>query len=249
MNTETEIETLKKEVARLRQQMNELTQFIHYTPPGEDDDGKAQAAYLNIQCTFFRLVHPSDQSYAPVQMMCHPDGSFISVCGKDEKARIVMAVNEGVPEWCLYDRDGNYKARMFLDNGEPRLDLYAPENKVGVQICVQGPEGRGVMGVCEAGKPRAGMKAIATGGAISAVHDDGHPRITLASTEDNGELLAISQDLKVGVKISANGLNGGYLTVNHQNGKAGVILGTTPLSGGVMLNDPQGNIVATLPAT
>ncbi len=38
MNIETEIETLKQEVARLRQELNEFKQFIHYHPPGEDDD-------------------------------------------------------------------------------------------------------------------------------------------------------------------------------------------------------------------
>lgn len=247
LNAAAEIAELKEQVAVLRQQMKELKQFIRYQPPGEDDDGKPQAAYLDLQCTFFRLVHPSDQSYAPVRMMCHPDGSFISICAKNEKARIVMSMEKEVPELSLHGTDGKCKARMYLDEGEPRLDLYGPEDKVGVQIRVQGEAGRGVMGVCEAGKPRAGMRATEFGGAVSAVYDDGHSRITMVSTEDNGELLAISQDMKTGVKISANGPDGGFLTVNHQNGKAGVILATTALSGGIILNDPQGNVVAMLP--
>ncbi len=62
MNTETEIESLKKEVARLRREMDEYRQFIHYHPPGIGDDDKPQSAYLTIRCTFLTLFHPSDAS-------------------------------------------------------------------------------------------------------------------------------------------------------------------------------------------
>jgi len=247
MDTENEIAALKQEVARLRQEMNELRQFIHYHPPGLGDDDQPQSAYLDINCTFFRVFHPDHPGWGQAYLMGGPDGPSFTMAGKDEKTRIGLNVEKDVPELNLFGKAGQYGATLRVENGDPQFNLFGQQGNVGVQMRVEGPEERGQLGVCEAGKPRAGMRAAPFGGAVSAVHDDGHSRITMISTEDNGELLAVSQDMKPGVKISANGPDGGFITVNHQNGTAGVILGTTAQSGGIILNDPQGNVVATLP--
>jgi len=68
----------------------------------------------------------------------------------------------------------------------------------------------------------------------------------MASTVDNGELLALTPDMKVGVKIAANSLDGGLITVNGQHGHAGVIISHVPIGGLVVVNDSHGKIAASL---
>ena len=92
------------------------------------------------------------------------------------------------------------------------------------------------------------MKATEKGAAISAVHDDGHARITLVSTQNNGEMFAVTPDMKIGVKIAADAMDGGLITVNRANGKAGVIISNTPIGGTVMVEDAHGKITGCLPA-
>jgi hypothetical protein len=248
MNTETEIESLKKEVARLRREMDEYRQFIHYHPPGVGDDDKPQSAYLTIRCTFLTMFHPSDASKSMLNLICGQDGAFVSVMGTDERTRVLMQVDKNVPELSLFGDDNQYKACLRLDNGEPSFELYGKENKIGVQLKALGAEGRGQVGVCEAGQPRAVMKATELGGIISAVHNDGHARITLASTVNNGELLAVTPDMKIGVKIAADSLDGGLITINRANGNAGVILSNTAIGGTVIVQDQHGKITGHLPA-
>lgn len=247
MNTETEIESLKKEVARLRREMDEYRQFIHYHPPGIGDDDKPQSAYLTIRCTFLTLFHPSDASKSLVNIICGPDGGFVSLLGKDERTRVLMQVEKDVPELSLFGDDNQYKACLRMDKGEPSFELYGKENKIGVQLKVVDKEGRGQVGVCEAGQPRAVMKATNVGAAISVVHDDGHARITMVGTPNNGELFAVTPDMKIGVKIAADGMDGGYITVNRANGKAGVILSNTAVGGTVIVQDQHGKITGHLP--
>jgi hypothetical protein len=247
MNTETEIESLKKEVARLRREMDEYRQFIHYHPPQEGDDGKPQSAYLSIRCTFLSLFHPSDASKSMVNIMCAPDGGFISLLGKDERPRLLLNMETGIPELCMFGDDNQYKACLRMDNSEPSFELYGKENKLGMQLKVVDEEGRGQVGVCEAGQPRAVMKATNVGAAISIVHDDGHARITMVGTPNNGELFAVTPDMKIGVKIAADGMDGGFITVNRANGKAGVILSNTAVGGTVIVQDQHGKITGHLP--
>ena len=247
MNTETEIESLKQEVARLRREMDEYRQFIRYQPPGEDDDGLPSAAYITIRCAIFQLAHPSDPNRSQVNIMGGKDGAFVAVLGKDERTRVVMNVENDVPELSLFGPDNQYKAGLRFTQGEPWFELYGKEGKIGVQLRVVGEEGRGQVGVCESGKARAIMKATELGGVLSAVHDDGHARITMASSENNGELCAVTPDMKIGVKIAANGIDGGFITVNRANGHAGVILSNTPVGGTVIVQDQHANITGHLP--
>jgi len=157
-----------------------------------------------------------------------------------------MQVDKDVPELSIFGDDKQYKACLRMGGKEPSFELYGKENKIGLQLKVLGDEGRGQVGVCEAGKPRAVMKATELGGIVSAVHDDGHARITMASTVDNGELLALTPDMKVGVKVAANSLDGGLITVNGQHGHAGVIISHVPIGGLVVVNDSHGKIAASL---
>ena len=248
MNTETEIETLKKEVARLRREMDEYRQFIHYHPPGKDDDDRDCPAYLTIRCSILTVVNPSPPSQTQIFIIGSRLGPSFMMVGQDEKTRILMQLEKDQPEISLLGDDHQHKACLRVDNGEPSFELYAKESKIGVQLKVVGKEGRGQVGVCEAGKARAVMKATDTGAAISAVHDDGHARITMVSQLENGHLMAVTPDMKVGVKIAADGLDGGVITVNNRNGKPGVILSNIGIGGAVVVQDPHGNIIGQLPS-
>ena len=77
------------------------------------------------------------------------------------------------------------------------------------------------MGVCEAGQPRAVMKAADVGAAISVVHDDGHARITMVGTPNNGELFAVTPDMKIGVKIAADGMDSRYVASTARTARPG----------------------------
>ena len=247
MNTETEIESLKQEVARLRQEMNELTQFIHYHPPGKGDDGKPSAAHITMQCAIFQLIHPSNPGWSQVNIMGGKTGAFVSVMGTDERTRVLMQVDNNVPEFSLFGKDNQYKACLRLDKDEPSFELYGQAGKIAVQLKALGEAGLGQVGVCAAGKPRAVMKATEPGAAISVVHDDGHARVTMVSELNNGEILAVTPDMKIGVKIAANAMDGGLITVNRANGKAGVILSNTPVGGTVIVQDQHAKITGHLP--
>jgi hypothetical protein len=247
MNTETEIEALKKEVARLRKEMDEYRQFIHYQPPGKDDDDLDCPAYLTIRCSILTVVNPSPPSQTQINIIASRLGPFISLLGKDEKTRILFQLEKDQPEVSLMGDDHQYKASLRLDKGEPAFEIYGQEGKLAVQLKAVGEEGRGQVGVCEAGKPRAVMKATDKGAAISVVHDDGHARVTMVSELNNGEILAVTPDMKIGVKIAANAMDGGLITVNRANGKAGVILSNTPVGGTVIVQDKLGKITGHLP--
>lgn len=248
MNTETEINALKQEVARLRKEMDEYRQFIHYHPPDKDDDDLDCPAYLTIRCSILTVVNPSPPSHSQINIIASRFGPYIALAGKDEKTRMLLQLEKDQPEFSLMGDDHQYKSCLRLDNGEPSFELYAKEGKLGVQLKVLEEGGRGQVGVCEAGKSRAVMKATELGAAISVVHDDGHARVTMVSELDNGHLMAVTPDMKIGVKIAANGLDGGLITVNRANGHAGVILSNTPIGGSVVVQDKHGSITGHLPS-
>lgn len=250
METKNEITQLQQEVARLRREMDELKQFIHYNPPGTGDDDKPEAAYISIRCAIFQLVHPANPNHSLINMMGSRDkGAFLAVLGADERTRLLLQVDKDVPEVSLFGKDGKYGTTLRVDdNGESELDLYGKNGKLGVLLKVAGEEERGQVGVCEAGKPRAVMQARDTGGGLSVVHDDGHARVAITSEVASGNVLLVTPDMQVAVKLSSNGLDGGFITVNRANGKAGVILSNIATGGVVIVNDSRGQIMASLPS-
>jgi hypothetical protein len=252
METQSEIAQLKQEVTRLRREMDELKQFIQYNPPGTGDDDQPEAAYITIRCAIFSLVHPANPNHSLINMMGSRDkGAFISLLGPDERTRVLLQTEKGASEMTLFgDKPGQYAATLLVKDGEPELALYGRQGKLGVLAKVAGETELGQVGVCEGGKPRAIMQARAkgSGGGISVVHDDGHPRVAITSEVASGDILMVTPDMQVGVKISSNGMDGGFITVNRANGKAGVILSNIGTGGAVIINDKQGKIMASLPS-
>ncbi len=78
------------------------------------------------------------------------------------------------------------------------------------------------------------------GGGVSVVHDDGHARVAMTSEVASGDLMVVTPDMQVGVTISSNGMEGGFITVNRANGKLGVILSNVEPGAAVIVNDKRG---------
>jgi hypothetical protein len=111
----------------------------------------------------------------------------------------------------------------------PRARFYGAEGKEGVQITVDDATGAGQVGVFEAGKPRARMKGANDAGMVSMVHNDGHTRAYMHSSEhDGGQIAAITPDMKVGVKLTSGPAQGGFIAVNRPNEKPAVRTDTGP---------------------
>ena len=212
----------RKHISTLQQQIGELNQFLSINRPTEP----GEAPGLVVNCTGVYLRSPESPNQLQGFLSASAEGPCLSLFGADEEARISMVVN----------KDG---ARLqFGPNLEPAAEVWADEDS-----------GRGHVQVYEAGRPRALLKADKEGGIVGVVHDDGHARAFMISSQtEGGEIITVTPDMQPGVKISASSPNGGYVTVNRSNGKAGVIIACTPQSGLVVVNDSKGKLMASLPS-
>lgn len=218
-----ELDQLKSEVAALRRELAELKRFFSIEQPGADNG----PALLHIHCSTLTLCDPTDPNRSQGMLAANEDGPALSLWGSDAKARVILSAKKDVAS----------------------CDLLAKDLKTAVQLTVDEPSGRGQVGILEAGKPRALMKATDQGGVVSVVHDDGQVRALMLSSEHGGgEFLAVTPDMKTGVKITAGGPQGGVISVNRPNGKPGVLLACTNASGAVIVNDAQGQMLASLPS-
>jgi hypothetical protein len=149
----------------------------------------------------------------------------------------------------MFGADAKTRLSMVVGKEGARLQLFSQRSEPSAEIWVEDETGRGHVQVYEAGKPRALMKAAKEGGIVGVVHDDGHSRAFMISSQtEGGEIMAVTPDMQAGVKISASSPNGGYITVNRTNGKAGIIIACTPFSGVVVVNDAKGQMLASLPS-
>jgi hypothetical protein len=218
-----ELDQLKREVAALRGELAGLKQFFSVEKRGEGN----RRPILHIQCSTLTLRDPTDPNRLQGMLAANEDGPALSLWGSDAKARVILSAKKDVA--CC--------------------DLFSKDLKPAVQITVDEPSGRGQVGVLEAGKPRAVMKATDQGGVVSVVHDDGQVRALMLSREhDGGEFMAVTPDMKTGVKISAGAPQGGMVSVNRSNGKPGVLLACTDQSGAVIVNNAKGDMLASLPS-
>ena len=223
MSSNDEIGRLTKEVAALRQQLAELKRFLTVELR---DDLPGSPSILHLRCAILTLCNPEQPSQTQGMLSGSEDGPCLSLWGGDQKARVILRV----------EKDG------------PSCQFFDPELKPAVQISADDATGRGQMGVFEAGKPRAVMKASATGASVGVLNDNNHARIFMHADAERGELIAVNADMKTSVKISSDGLSGGMLTVHGENGKALVALTGSKVGGLVMVNNPRGKLVASLPA-
>lgn len=217
-----ELDQLKSEVAALRRELAELKRFFSIEKPGADNG----PALLHVHCSTLTLSDPTDPNRAQGMLAANEDGPALSLWGSDAKARVILSAKKDVAS----------------------CDLFAKDLKHAVQITVDEPSGCGQVGVLDAGKPRAVMKATDHGGVVSVVHDDGQVRALMLSREhQGGEFIAVTPDMKTGVRISAGAPQGGVVSVNRPNGKPGALLACTEESGAVIVNNAKGKLLASLP--
>jgi hypothetical protein len=214
---------LKKEVAELKEQLRELRGFFNI----ESVEGQPGLKTLKIECTGLLLKHPVNPNAAQGYLFASEGGPSLALWGKDNHARVMIKVEQD--KGCL---------QMFGEGSKQIVDI-GVDAKDNPQI-----------GVLHDGKPRAVLKATADMGAISAVHDDGAVRAFMCSQFDHGEMFVVGGDMKAAVKLSADGMDGGgYLTVNHANGKSALILTSTNLGGGILSHTSQGQQLGVWPDT
>jgi hypothetical protein len=223
MSSNDEIGRLTKEVAALRRQLAELKNFLSVE---ERDDLPGKPSILHVRCATLTLCN-SEQPNQTQGMLCgRAEGPYLSLWGDDGKARVILQV----------EKEGAV-CRFF-----------GPDLKPAAEISVDEATGRGQMGVLEAGKPRAVMKASSTGASVSVLNDSNQARIFLHADAERGELIAVNADMKTSVKISSDGLSGGVLSVHGENAKPLVILSGAKVGGLVIVNNPAGKPVASLPS-
>jgi hypothetical protein len=216
----TELELLKKEVADLKRQFRELSQFvcINGTMSGKKK--------LVIVCSSINLCDPDDDDHTQASLWAGQDGPEFHMYDKQENQRVAIKVNQ-------------------VEGGS--IQLFEPEEKLAAHI---GRDNLGMssMGVFDKGNPRAAIKASENMGVVSAVHNGGQARVTMSSQENSGDIMLLNPDMRVAVKLSTQGQHDeGFITVNHSNGKAAVILSALPDYGCVMLNDRAGQMKYSLP--
>jgi len=229
MNIETELAqlqeelaALRKDVAVVRKEQRDLHRFVTI----EHDEESGEPTNLNLRCCILTLAHPDAPNRTQCFFMAGPEGPYLTFLDSHEKARLTLSLEKDAPEIRLMRADG----------------------KDAVVLSVDEKNGSGCVGVLEAGKPRAIMR---TGnnesGVVSVCHDDGQPRMILRSEALMGEILGVSPDMKVTVRIQSGAPAGGLLALHGVNGKASVIVSSTQLCGAVIVNDPQGNRICSLP--
>jgi hypothetical protein len=223
METNDEIAQLKKDVARLKQQMADLMACMNVEVC---DELPTKPKMLNLRCVTITVVNPDNPNQIQGQFVGNAEGPYLSLWGSDERARFILKV-EADGAMCEMFGKGLLKA---------------------VEISADDQTGRGQVGVMEQGKPRALLKAAETGGAVSVLHDDNHPRVLLHANDQCGELMAVNQDLKTTVKITSDGLHGGMLTVHGMHGRPLVALCGSKPCGIVLIKDEKANVIASLPA-
>jgi len=221
---ENEIAQLKKDVAALRREMNALRRFITV----EFDEETDEPTNINIRCCSILFAHPEQRNRMQMIMCAGTNGPAIGMWDSNQRARIHLSVEADTPS-------------VALRNGE---------HKDCVLIHADAADGRGLVSVLDNGKPRALIKAAPdNSGVLCGVHDDGHSRIFLHSTQGCGTLIAASPDMTTAVKIVSDSPNGGggTLTIHGSVGQPTVILSNTKLGGAVVVNDRKGKPNASLP--
>ena len=247
--TPAELEHLKQEVARLKEQMRQLTRFIHYHPADVDDDGKPFDEHLSIICWNITMLDPGAPGKTQITLTASQLGPSINLHDCEEKCGINLIVGDDGPEISLNDRDRKCRLSARVDkDGIPSIELFHADEKVSVVIG-QDSLNMPSVAVFHEGQPRAAIKASEKCGFVSAVHNGGQGRVAMVSQESSGEILMMNPDMKCVVKLSTQGQHDeGLITVNHSNGKAAVILSALPETGCVMVNDRAGQMKYSLPS-
>lgn len=217
---DSEFIKLQEEVAELKK---EVQMLIEHVGVEKFEDGSKN---VNILCSALSLFSPDKPHQMQGCLSGGPDGPELCLWGTNAKPRLSVRV----------DKDGY-----------PSIQIFEPDEKVAIHIGYD-KQDNPLVGVEHKGLPRAAIKATEKMGIVSAVHNGGQARVSMISQEASGEIMLLNPDMKVGVKLSTQGQRDeGFITVNHPNGKAAVIISALPEHGCVILNDRAGQMKYSLP--
>lgn len=208
-----EISQLRQELAALRKEFQELRRFLRVDPPDEEGG----PATLNIMCTTLSLCNPQGQMRG--RLSASEDAAFLAFDGGDLQQRIFFGV----------------------ENDEPRLEFKTGAQETTLLAHALPETGRGEIAVFEKGKPRAVMKAFADDcGSVAVTQDDGTPCAGMISQKTGGQIMLLTPDHKVAVKLASDtevAPEGGLIIVSHKDGRPAVSMSATTAGGAVMILD------------
>ena len=225
MNTthpESEIQQLRQELDALKNEFQELRQFLRVDPPAE----AGRPPTLNLTCTTLSLCNPQGQQRG--LLLAADTGACLSLYGNDLQERIFLAV----------------------ENDATLLSFQNAAQETTLQLYAGAEAGRGEISVFEKGTPRAVVKAFDGGfGSVAVTNEDGTPSVGMCSLKTGGQLALMNMEKKIVVRLASDtGLapEGGMIFVSRPDGQPVVGVNATASGGAVMVMDENDFSVAMM---
>ncbi len=224
-NTElqSEIAKLRSELAALREEFNKVIRI------DRDDDGTiCSSAIRSTIISSENFIIENEHRKILGMMSSDEDGPCISLSGSDDRARLLLRVTQNAAS-----------VKILGDDLETAVEMFSDEDRQG-NVVVFSP----------GNIPRALMKGMEKGGAVSALSPEGKTRAVLHSINDKGEVAVVGE--KALAKMSATE-GGGSLSIYDQEGKKGAAMMATPVANGIFVHPPGEEhsiqLVATVPGS
>jgi hypothetical protein len=214
---ETELSALKTEVARLREEAA-LFFIVNRDAAGSVVD--TQLRCWRVECEIVDL-RERDATESSGMVGADKEGAYLSFWGEDKRVRAMLRVTGNSGELDFYGEDHNAVVQIFEADGHGHVAVFSP-----------------------GGVPRAVMKGMETGGAVSLVGEEGQPLAILHSTNGKGSVVVLD-----GKHVQAEmigGEHGGLVATRGSDHKRGCLLASMPMGNSLLLNDAQGNAGVTI---
>lgn len=204
---EAQLSELRKELAGVRKELSDLRQFYNIIPAEGD-----KPALLNLRCCILTLADPDRATEAQAMFAASADGPYLSMFGKDGRARLHFSI----------DGDAGF------------FDLKAKGGETAVLLHAQADSERGEAVVFDAGKPAVALKSTPPGGAVVVLHEDGTPRAVMHSKPDSGEVLVLDSSIQPVAKMFASEF-GGVVAVSPPGGQPAALMSAGNKNGGAVM--------------
>jgi hypothetical protein len=207
---------LKKEVARLRRELDDVLQTL-----GEERD-------LPEDRRFFQL-----------------EAEVVFIRRSSEKTPIVLQAEHGQAAIYLNDTEGRTRGIFQVDEEGAHFEIWNKEQQVVVSIG-ETSDGAGEIYVAGAdGKPRAGLKVTPAGGALSTQSAEGHINALMIGKGDGGTIVVADADGHPLVEIAAI-QGRGTVSIKQASGAQAAALTSDEGGGSLAVFDNEGRPRQTL---
>jgi hypothetical protein len=211
-----DLSELKKEVARLRGELDDVLQTL-----SQERDLPEHRRFLQLESevVFIRL--------------------------NSEKPPIVLQAQQGEAAVYLNDTEGRTRGIFQVDEEGAHFEIWNKEQQVVVAIG-ETSDGAGEIYVAGAdGKPRAGLKVTQAGGVISAQNPDGRINALMIGKGDGGAIVVADADGRPLVEITAADERG-EVAIKQAGGAQAAALTSDESGGALALFDNEGRPRQTL---